>query len=103
MNHKAIIRYTVKAEYASQNKANISRVMDELRALKRTDIWYSTFVEDDGKSFIHIVHFANEEAKKTLELLESFKLFQFELKSSGPEVPPLLTHLTLVGSTHDFP
>jgi hypothetical protein len=47
------IRYTVKAEYVAENKANISRVMAELRALGRTDIKYSVFVEDDGKTFNH--------------------------------------------------
>src|SRR5258707_9051899 len=41
-----IAQYTVKAEYAAQNQEHIRRFMEELRALHRTDLKYSVFVED---------------------------------------------------------
>ena len=94
--------YTVKAEYAAHNKENIRRVVDELRALRRTDIRYSVFVEDDGKTFSHLLLYADEEAKKVFLSLEAFKLFLAELEASHPEVPPKVTHLTPVGSTSDL-
>jgi len=97
------IRYTVKAEYAAQNKQHISRVMEELRALGRTDIRYSVFVEDDGKTFIHLRFCANEEASKVFDRLPTFQAFQAALLASHPEVPPTTAiHLTLVGSTSDL-
>ncbi len=57
-------RYVVQAAYAAQNQEHIRRVMEELRALHRTDLKYSAFVEDDGKTFIHLRFCANEEASK---------------------------------------
>ena|SRR2546430_6220713 len=96
------IRYTVQAEYAAQNRENIRRVMDELRALRRPDLRYNVFVEDDGKTFIHVPLYANEEARKVLGALESFQAFQAALQESHPEVPPKVTNLTLVGSSRDL-
>jgi hypothetical protein len=96
------IRYTVKAEYAAQNHENIRRVMAELQALHQPDIRYSVFVEDDRKTFVHLSLFANEEAKKVLETLETFQSFQIALNESHPEVPPMETDLTLIDSSYDL-
>jgi quinol monooxygenase YgiN len=96
------IRYTVKAEYAAQNRENIRRVMDNLRALHRPDLRYNVFVEDDGKTFIHLPLFASEDAKNVFEAQEAFQAFQAALRESVPEVPPKVTNLTLVGSSHDL-
>ncbi|HLZ63179.1 MAG TPA: hypothetical protein VKR06_40120 [Ktedonosporobacter sp.] len=96
-------RYVVKAEYAAQNQEYIRRVMGELRALHRSDIRYEVFMQDDGKTFIHLRCCANEEARKVFDQLQSFQMFQAALAESRPEVPPdTATHLTLVGSTSDL-
>jgi hypothetical protein len=96
------IRYTVQAEYAAHNKANIGRVMEELRALGRTDIRYSVFVEDDGKTFNHWPLFATDEAASVISQLPAFKTFLSELQASHLEAPPKTTNLTLVDSSSDF-
>jgi hypothetical protein len=96
------IRYSVKAEYVAQNKANISLVMEEPRALGRTDIRYSVFVEDDGKTFNHWPLFASAEAKKVFEALKSFKAFQAALQGGYREAPPTVTNLTPVDSSYDL-
>jgi hypothetical protein len=98
----AHVRYTIKAEYAAQNKKQISQVVEEIRALHQTDIRYSIFVQDDGKTFIHELFCASEEAKKVFEALESSTAFRAALADSHPEVPPSVTNLTLVGSTLDI-
>ncbi|SRR5579884_457556 len=96
-------RYVVRAEYAAQNQEHIRRVMEELRALHRTDLLYSVFVEDDGKTFIHLRFCANEEARKIFDQLPSFQAFAAALAASSPEEPPAAArHLTLVGSTSDL-
>jgi hypothetical protein len=96
-------RYVVKAEYAAQNQEHIRRVMEELRALRRTDLKYSVFVEDDGKTFIHWRFCANEEARKVFDTLASFQAFQAALAASHPEVPlTTATRLMLVDSTSDL-
>jgi len=102
VQHATKVEYTVKAEYAAQNKANISQVTEELRALHRTDIKYSVFVKDDGKTFNHFLLFANVEAGKVFSSLPKFITFQAELHGSQPEVPPVVTDLTVVGSSYDL-
>ena len=95
-------RYTVQAAYAAQNQEHISRVVEELRALRRTDISYSVFVEDDGKTFLHLLFCANEEAEKVFFMLESQQAFQAGLAESHLEVPPTMATLHLVGATSDL-
>ena len=95
-------RYTVQAAYAAQNQEQISRVVEDLRALRRTDIRYSVFVEDDGKTFIHLLFCANEEAEKVFFMLEAQQAFQAGLAASHLEVPPTMTTLHLVGATSDL-
>ena len=95
-------RYVVQAAYAAQNQEHIRRVMEELRALHRTDLKYSVFVEDDGKTFLHMRVCANEEALRVFDRLPAFQAFQAALAESHPEVPPVVTTLTLVGSTSDL-
>ncbi len=97
-------RYVVQAAYAEENQEHIRRVMEELRSLHRTtDLKYSVFVEDDGKTFIHLRFCANEEASKVFDTLPTFQAFAAALLASHPEVPPTTaTHLTLVDSTSDL-
>ncbi len=96
-------RYVVQAAYAAQNQEHIRRVMEELRSLHRTDLKYSVFVEDDGKTFIHLRFCANEEASKVFDRLPAFQAFAAALLASHPEVPPTTAvHLTLVDSTSDL-
>jgi hypothetical protein len=97
------VRYVVQAAYAAQNQEHIRRVMEELQAMHRTDLKYSVFMEDDGKTFIHLRFCANEEASKVFETLPTFQAFAAALRASNPEVPPTpVMHLTLVGSTSDL-
>ena len=97
------VRYTVNVEHVAENKANISRVMAELRILGRTDIKYSMFVEDDRKTFNHWAFFASEEAQTVFVNLDSFRAFQQGSRQEGfRETPPLATNLTLVASSYDL-
>ena len=97
------VRYTVKAEYAKENKERIGRVMAELRVLGRADIKYSVFVEDDGKTFNHWALFASEEAQKVFVKLESFIAFQQASRREGyRETPSIATNLTMVGSSYEL-
>ena len=95
-------RYTVKEEYAASNQERISRVVEELRALGRRDISYSVFVEDDGKTFLHLLFCANDEVELVFFRLPSQQAFQAGLAASHLEVPPTMTTLHLVGATPDL-
>jgi hypothetical protein len=96
------VQYTVKEEYVETNKANIQRVMADLQEINNPDIQYSAFLMDDGKSFVHFVLRANDEAQKTVSELSSFQEFQRQLKESGPEVPPNAENLEVVGLSWDI-
>ena len=95
-------RYTVKEKYVAQNQEQISRVVEELRALGRLDISYSVFVEDNGKTFLHLLFCANDEAEQVFFRLPSQQAFQAGLAASHLEVPPTMTTLGLVGATSDL-
>jgi hypothetical protein len=97
------VRYTVKAEYSAQNQEYISRVVDELRTLDQPDISYSVFVEDDRRTFVHLLLCANEEAERAFGTLKSQQAFQAALQASRPEGPTPMTNLSLVSSTSNLP
>ena len=96
------IQYTVKPEFVETNKQNIQAVMEELKSLGNNNIRYSSYIFEDGKTFMHFVVAKDEETNKILTGLEVFKKFQTELKASGPEVPPKVDHLNLVGSSFEI-
>jgi hypothetical protein len=76
--------------------------MAELRAMRRADITYRVFLQDDGKTFVHWRMCADEEASKVFDHLPSFERFTKALFASNPEVPPgKAVHLTLVDATSD--
>jgi len=96
------VQYTVKEAYVETNKQNIRRVMAELRELNYPGLKYSSFLLDDGKTFVHFAMYADEEAKSVVGHLDSFKQFQQELKESQPDVPPKADDLSLVASAYDI-
>ena len=96
------VQYTVKAEYVETNKRNIERVMTALREINHPGIKYSAFLLDDGRTFVHFVLRASDEAAKVLSDLAAFQDFQKQLRASGPESPPNAEDLSLVGSSWDF-
>ncbi len=96
------VQYTVKAEFANSNKKNVAKVMADLRELAHPGIKYSTFVLNDGKTFVHIGMYAGQEALDVVNNLPSFQSFREQLKASGPEAPPKGDDLTLVDSSYEI-
>lgn len=96
------VQYTVKEEYAETNKRNIEQVMSDLRKLENPGIKYSSYVLNDGKTFVHLGIYSDDEAMSVATNLDSFKKFQMELKESQPEVPPKADDLNLVASAYDI-
>jgi hypothetical protein len=96
------VQYTVKEEYAETNKKNIEQVMSDLRKLNNPGVKYSSYVLNDGKTFVHLGIYSDEEAMSVATNLDSFKKFQMELKESQPESPPKADDLNLVASAYDI-
>ena len=51
------VQYTVKPEYAEQNKMNIAQVMKDLRALNNPNTKYASYLEEDGVTFMHFAQY----------------------------------------------
>ncbi len=96
------VQYTVREEYVETNKKNIRTVMADLRAIANPGVRYSSFILEDGKTFVHLAIYDSEESVSVTTNLESFKKFQQALKSSQPEMPPKAEEMTLVASAYDF-
>jgi hypothetical protein len=92
------VQYTVRSEFAEQNKQNIAAVMNELRALGRSDVTYAVYVQGDGKTFMHLAHQNTAEAERFPTSLESFKRFQTQLKENL-EIAPKVETFGLVQSS----
>jgi hypothetical protein len=95
------VEYTVKPEYVNTNKANIQKVMDELRSKGDVGILYSTYIKEDGVSFVHFSIHKTEE--NILTSLPAFKAFSEQLKAEGlaGETPKALK-LQMVAKSFDF-
>ena len=98
----AKIQYTVQPGFVEQNKQNIAKVMEELRAANHPGLRYSTYVLEDGKSFMHFVMYNDEKSETVIPNLPSFKHFQTELRASNPEVMPKFENLSIVGSSWEI-
>ncbi|MEO5976923.1 MAG: hypothetical protein ABIS36_16220 [Chryseolinea sp.] len=96
------VEYTVRPGFAKQNAENIAVVINQLKAIGDVNLKYSSYMKDDGKSFVHFVMINSEGAAKILSGLESFKKFQAELKASNTEIPPRVESLSLVHSSFDL-
>lgn len=93
------VQYTTRQEYVATNQENIRQIVNELKTLNHPGIRYSAYLLPDGKTFMHLDHFENEEAHQVLQSLLSFKKFDEQLWASDLEVEPTLELLTLAAST----
>ena len=94
------VQYKVKPGFVETNKANISKVMQELREINDGGIKYSAFTCGDGQTFIHLAMFSDESGQQKLNGLESFRNFQAALKESEPVEPPKPDLLVIVDSCY---
>ena len=96
------VEYTVKPEYVSTNKTNIQKVMDELRALGDVGVMYSSYIKEDGCSFVHFSIHKDSEEPNIITSLETFKAFSTQLKSEGLVTPPQTIKLEMVAKSFDL-
>jgi len=101
MTEAVKVQYTVKEEYVEENKKKIAAVMNELKEKNNPDVKYSSFLLDDGKSFMHLVFYNSDDAKNLPSELESFKQFQASLKENI-EVPPKVEKFNLVDESFNL-
>ncbi len=93
------VQYTVQPEYAEENKKNIQKVMEAIKANPIPGMQYSSYTDkDDPNTFIHINMAKDDETMSKLNEVEEFTAFRMALKASKPVSPPKQTTLNLVAS-----
>jgi quinol monooxygenase YgiN len=93
------VTYSVKPEYVEENKKNIRKVMDALKANPIKGMLYSSFTDDENpNTFIHINMATDDNVMRKINGIQEFKDFQQALKTSRPISPPKATKLKLVGA-----
>lgn len=96
------VTYTVKPEYVQENKKHIDKFVGDLRELNNPGLQYTAHLGEDGKTFVHLATFDNEETQKILLGLESFKTFQKNRDNSGLESDPVIEELSVVASSYSI-
>jgi len=92
------VQYTVKPEYVEQNKANIRKVMEVIKANPIVGMQYASFTLDDGQTFVHINMAKDQETMSRLTEVQEFEDFRMALKASEPLSPPKSENLDLVAA-----
>jgi len=93
------VQYTVQPEYVEENKANIRKVMDALKANPIDGMLYSSYtLEEDEATFVHINISRDAETLSRLNELAEFNEFRMALKASSPVAPPKQTNLAPVAA-----
>lgn len=93
------VTYTVKPSFVEQNKENVATFINDLKKLNNPDLRYGAFLKEDGKTFVHISSYKNEETQKVLFELPSFREFQKQRDSSGLELEPQIETLAHIATT----
>lgn len=96
MNH-TVVRYTVTSDHASENEVLVKKVYEELHASMPEGLRYSTFVLDDGLTFLHIAGFDSGDGQHALSDTAAFRQFQ-ERIIERCAVPPASSSARQVGS-----
>ena len=92
------VQYTVKPEYTEQNKANIRKVMEAIKANPIEGMLYSSYTLEDGQTFVHINIAKDDATMAKLNDVQEFNDFRKALKASEPIAPPKSTKLNQVAA-----
>lgn len=79
----ALVSYTVRPEFAEQNKLNISRFIRDFQGLDNPCFAYHVFVKDDGVTFVHVSSYQDEKMQQQVLSVPSFLEFQAKRDQSG--------------------
>jgi hypothetical protein len=94
---QAMVRYTVKPEWAAENERLVRAVYDELARTEPAGLRYATFRLDDGVSFVHVASMETEDGRSLLQDVEAFREFMEGLGERCAE-PPVNVKLHEIGS-----
>ena len=93
------VSYTVKPEFVQKNQENINLFMIDFQKMDSNDFRYHVYLADDGKTFVHLSHFINEDIQKQVLAVPSFLEFQKQRDASGLNNTHKLELLSLVAAS----
>lgn len=94
------VTYTVKPDFVQKNRENIQLFMVDFKKMNSDDFRYVSYLCSDGKTFVHLSHYKNEEIQKTVLQTSSFLSFQKQRDDSGLEGSPEIEVMTIVEMAH---
>jgi predicted helicase len=95
------VTYTVHPAFVAQNQENINRFMNEFSSIDSDEFRYTVYLCGDGKTFVHLSQYQNEDIQKYLLDVPSFKLFQQQRDRSGLESAPQIEAMKVVAASHE--
>ena len=104
-NNKMIIAkvtYTVKPEFVQENQQNINLFMADFKKMNHIQFRYNVYLLEDGKTFLHLAHFQNEDVQKQILAVPSFKLFQKKRDESGIDNSHKVEMIKLIDASTDI-
>lgn len=96
------VTYIVKPEFVKKNQENIKLFMIDFKKMNLNNFHYAAYLCEDGRTFVHISHFQNEEIQKQVLQVPSFLAFQKHRDESGLDNSHQLEVIQVVASTSDF-
>lgn len=95
------VSYTVQSAFVQQNQENINLFMVDFKKMNTNEFRYFSYLCEDGKTFVHISHFQNEEIQNRLLQTPSFVSFQKQRDDSGLENLPQIEVMQIMASSHE--
>lgn len=97
----AKVTYTVKPEFVQENQQNINLFMADFKKMNHLEFRYNVYLLEDGKTFLHLAHFQNEDVQKQILAVPSFKLFQKKRDESGIDNSHKVEMMKLIDASSD--
>jgi hypothetical protein len=96
-----LLRYKTKPQRAAENQRLVRAVFDEIHRARPEGIRYSTFLLDDGLTFINIVATETSSGLAPLGQLQAYQQIQ-QGKYDRFDEPPQVTELHELGTYRIF-
>jgi hypothetical protein len=101
MRQVFLLRYKTKPERAAENEQLVRAVFEEIHRAQPEGIRYSTFLLDDGLTFVNIVVTETSDGLAPLGKLEAYRRIQ-QGKFDRFDEPPQVTELHELGTYRVF-
>lgn len=96
------VTYTVKPDFVQKNQENINLFMVDFKKMNTNEFSYVSYICGDGKTFVHLSHYKNEDIQNRLLQVPSFLSFQKQRDDSGLENLPQIEIMQVVASSGDI-